>query len=117
MGLLVTAVCALWLLFCASGLLCGILWHVNPAPMFVSVKSLALSVCSLFGVRLARRKLALEAETAMCARFNRTLALCDFDLAYDVYSGRLFSKKRRAQQHTDGHLPLALDDLSGGGTT
>jgi hypothetical protein len=115
-GLLLTAACALWLLFCASGLTCSALWHVNPAPLFVSVKSLTLSVCCLVAVRLARKKLALESEDSMCARLNRTLALCGFDLAYDVYSGKLFSKRRRAQQHVDGHVPLEMEDISGGGT-
>lgn len=89
---------------------------MNPAPLFVSFKSLGLSICCLCAVRLARRKLALESEDVMCARLNRTLALCNFDLAYDVYSGRLFSQRRRAQQHVDGNLPLELEDISGGGT-
>jgi hypothetical protein len=62
-------------------------------------------------IRLVRRKLALESEGTMCIRLNRTLELCGLDLAYDVYSGRLFSKQKRA--HRDGH-PVELDYFSGG---
>lgn len=107
--LLLTAVCALWFIFCACGLACEMLWHVNPAPMMFSVKSLVLSVIFLCAIRLVRRKLALESESVMCGRMNRTLALCNLDLAYDAYSGRLFSARKRA--HTDGH-PVELVYLS-----
>lgn len=74
-----------------------ILWQYNPFPTLLSAKLITACLFVVFVVRAVRQKFALESDEAMSKRINRGLSTAGFDLAYDVYSCKLYSKESKRE--------------------
>lgn len=94
---LAIATCTVGVICSVVGTVFAVVWQRAEMPFLFSPTWTVCYVVVLSLLRMIRKRYGLESEEVYCQRVNECLQRCQLDIAYDLYSGRLFSRDSRAR--------------------